>query len=61
MIHDGSVAKSHGTASLVERMSYLANKATQYRNVLSGLRFTLHEIRVTKNKAADRRVQQNCW
>ena len=43
MIHDGSVAKSHGTASLVKRMSYLANKATQYRNVLSVLRFTRYE------------------
>jgi hypothetical protein len=43
MIHDGSVPKSPRAASLVKRMSYLANKATQYRNVLTVLRFTRYE------------------
>jgi len=42
---------------LVKRISYLANKDTRYGNALSVLRFTLHEIRATKNAAANPRLQ----
>jgi len=44
----------------VSREAYLANKDIRHGNVLSVVRFTLHEIRATKNGAADRRLQQKC-
>jgi hypothetical protein len=35
---------------------YLANKGIRHENVLSVVRFTLHEIRATKNRASDHRL-----
>jgi hypothetical protein len=50
-IHDGS------SRNRVAREAYLANNDIPHGNVLSVVRFTLHEIRATMTAAADRRLQ----